>query len=201
VTWFKRIVFTLIAINVALFFLFETFTEGLDSLAWLVLLLFFEWETRRLDSDTKQRTHRAAAHAGRMLAYVMIFYSALSYSSAAYAAEHGRLDTWNSWTWITIVLLLELEVRLTHNFSRRGWWLRNALKTLLYGALFVYAALWGLEGEWLDCYDAILWILCFFVIELNVFKAESPARQYQSPHAAVPRALTPLGCRSARRRV
>jgi len=165
--WFKRIVFTLIAVNVALFFAFETPTEGLDSLAWLSLLLLFELETRA-GSDAADARRLRLMHGGRLLAYLMVFYSALSYSSAAYAAEHGRLDTWNSWTWIAIVMVLEFEVRFPQHYSRVLWLLRNAGKTVLYGALFVYAALWGIEGEWLDFYDALLWILCFFAIELNI---------------------------------
>lgn len=175
--WFKWTVFTLIAINVALFFRLETFTEGLDSLAWLALLLLFEWETRRMAAPGIARRARTLVHAARALAYVMIFYSALSYSSAAYAAEHGRLDTWNSWTWIAIVLLLEADVRLGHHRSRAQWLGRNAAKFALYGALFVYAAAWGLQREWLDFYDALLWILCFFAIELNVVDAEAPSRR------------------------
>lgn len=171
--WFKWTVFSLIGVNVLLFFVLETFTEGLDSLAWLSLLLLFEWETTRLDRPGISPRRKSLAHLGRILAYVMIFYSALSYSSAAYAAEHGRLDTWNAWTWIAIVLVLEAEVRFERHYSRAGWLLRNSFKTALYGALFVYASLWGLEGEWLDCYDALLWILCFFAIELNLIEAEA----------------------------
>lgn len=172
--WFKWTVFSLIGLNVLLFFTRETFTEGLDSLAWLSLLLLFEWETTRVDRPGTSPHRKALPHAGRILAYVMIFYSALDYSSAAYAAAHGRLDTWNSWTWIAIVLVLEAEVRFEHHYSRAGWLLRNSIKTVLYGALFVYASLWGLQGEWLDCYDALLWILCFFAIELNLVEAEAP---------------------------
>jgi hypothetical protein len=173
--WFKWSVYTLIGINVLLFFTQQTFTEGLDSLAWLSLLLLFEWETTRLDRPAVPSSRKTVVHAGRVLAYLMVVYSALSYSSAAYAAEHGRLDTWNSWTWIAIVLVLEAEVRLSHPYSRATWLLRNAVKSLLYCALFVYASLWGLEGDWLDFYDALLWILCFFAIEMNVLEAESPS--------------------------
>jgi hypothetical protein len=172
--WFKWTVFSLIGLNVVLFFTLETFTEGLDSLAWLSLLLLFEWETTRLQQAGVSARRKALVHAGRILAYLMIFYSALSYSSASYAAEHGRLDTWNSWTWIAIVLVLEVEVRFAHHYSRAAWLLRNGIKTVLYGALFVYASLWGLEGTWLDCYDALLWILCFFAIELNLVEVEAP---------------------------
>jgi hypothetical protein len=173
--WFKWTVFGLIGLNVALFFTLETVTEGLDSLAWLSLLLLFEWESTRLDRPGTPPRHKALAHAGRAVAYVLVLYSALSYSSAAYAAEHGRLDTWNSWTWIVIVLVLEAEVRYPRHYSRTAWLLRNGFKTGLYGALFVYASLWGHAGEWLDCYDALLWILCFFAIELNLVEAEAPS--------------------------
>ncbi|HPY41640.1 MAG TPA: hypothetical protein PLM98_14045, partial [Thiolinea sp.] len=46
---FKWGVYALLAINVFLFFLHQTFIEGLETLAWVVLLLLFEWETSQLD--------------------------------------------------------------------------------------------------------------------------------------------------------
>lgn len=177
--WFKWTVYSLIGINIVLFFIDGTVTESLDSLAWFSLLMLFEWETRGADLPTGQRL---LAHLGRGVASLLIVFSALSYSSAAYVAEYGRLDTWNSWTWIAIVLVLEVEVRSRHCYSRLEWLARNSLKAVLYGALFVYAALWGIAGSWLDFYDALLWILCFFAIEVNVAESEGP------PHAA---AITP----------
>ena len=53
--YFKWTVFGLLGINVILFFTEQTFVEGLDSLAWLTLLLLFEWETSQLDKPYVSR--------------------------------------------------------------------------------------------------------------------------------------------------
>ena len=47
--YFKWTVYGLLAVNIYLFFSNATVLEGLDSLAWVVLLLLFEWETSQLD--------------------------------------------------------------------------------------------------------------------------------------------------------
>ena len=43
------------------------------------------------------------------------------------------------------------------------------MKGLLYLALFVCAVYWGFYGDFLDFWDAFLWLLAFFMIELNIF--------------------------------
>ncbi len=58
---------------------------------------------------------------------------------------------------------------------------RNAVKIALYAALVVYAVIWAVQEfasggslvGLLDFYDAALWIVCFSVIELNVFDFET----------------------------
>lgn len=172
--WFKWTVYGLLAVNIVLFLLHETVTEGLDSLAWVVLLLLFEWETSQMDKPYLSRWERYGIHGGRLAAYALVLWSAFGYSSAVYIAEHGAVDMWNAWTWILIVLILEYDVYVPGRYGHWEWRVRNALKALLYGALFVYALLWGLDGSWLDFYDALLWILCFFAIELNIFAIEAP---------------------------
>lgn len=166
--WFKWTVFSLLAVNILLFLLTETITEGLDSLAWVVLLLLFEWETSQMDKPYVSKWERWGIHGGRIAAYGLILWTAVEYSSAAYIADKGVLDMWNAWTWIVIVLVLEYDVYAPGQYGRWEWYLRNAVKVTLYAALFVYALLWGLAGSWLNFYDAFLWILCFFVIEMNV---------------------------------
>ena len=49
----------------------------------------------------------------------------------------------------------------------------NAFKIFFYVALLVIAVFWGIASDWLDFYDASLWILCFFMVELNIFKYET----------------------------
>lgn len=170
--WFKWTVYSLLAVNILLFLLTETVTEGLDSLAWVVLLLLFEWETSQLDKPYVSKWERWGIHGGRIAAYALVLWSAFGYSSATHIAEHGVVDMWNAWTWILIVLVLEYDVYAPGRYGRWEWYLRNAIKVVLYAALFVYALLWGLDGSWLDFYDALLWILCFFAIEMNVANYE-----------------------------
>lgn len=170
--YFKWTVYGLLGINVVMFFLHETLVEGIDSLAWVTLLLLFEWETSQMDQPYTSRWERWAIHGGRIVAYGLILNSAIGYGSPSYIAEHGPVDLWNALTWIAIVLLLEYDVYVPGAYGRWEWYLRNTAKVILYAALFVYALLWGLAGSWLDFYDALLWILCFFAIEMNVLEYE-----------------------------
>jgi hypothetical protein len=39
----------------------------------------------------------------------------------------------------------------------------------VYGVLFLAAAYWGYAGDFLDFWDAFLWLFAFIFIELNVF--------------------------------
>ena len=41
-------------------------------------------------------------------------------------------------------------------------------KGLLYFILFAAAVYWGFEDDFLDFWDAVLWLFAFFVIERNV---------------------------------
>ena len=183
---FRWTVFTLLGINVLLFFSAETFTEALDSLAWLALLLLFELEARVAPRDPGGRHPHSLLHVGRGLAYLAIGWCAIAYSLPGYVAAHGRLDSFNAWTWIAIVLVLELDVRTA---AQAGWKsrLRLAAKPPLYAAVLGYALLWGLANSWLDFYDAALWILCFFTIELRLFGVGEPRPTDASRSSPAPR--------------
>ncbi len=170
--FFKWTVYGLLAINVVLFVMHETPTEALDQLAWVSLLMLFEWETSQLDKPYTSAAERWGIHGLRLAAYLVIVQAALQYGSVDYIQEHGQLDLWNAWTWLAIVAVLEYDVYAPGEYVRWEWYLRNGAKFVLYGALFVYAVWWGLDGDWLDFYDALLWILCFFAIEMNVLEFE-----------------------------
>ncbi len=84
----------------------------------------------------------------------------------------GWVDIINAADWLVIVVLLEVEVflqireRLTTKMIRIGRW----AKGVLYGTLFLAAAYWGVEGDFLDFWDAFLWLLAFIFIEMNIFQ-------------------------------
>ena len=80
-------------------------------------------------------------------------------------------DFINAAAWILVVLVLEVEVRSVlalRNQSPSAGGSIYLLKILLYVVLFAAAVYWGFEGEFLDFWDAILWLFAFFVIERNV---------------------------------
>ena len=46
----------------------------------------------------------------------------------------------------------------------------NAAKVVLYSLLLVAAVYWGLKGDFVDFWDAFLWLVAFAFIELNIFE-------------------------------
>ena len=45
----------------------------------------------------------------------------------------------------------------------------NSAKFVLYTTLFLAAIYWGIKGDFVDFWDAFLWLVAFIFIELNVF--------------------------------
>lgn len=80
-------------------------------------------------------------------------------------------DVINSVTWILVVLVLEVDVRLQLRGAYAGKLLlaSKLSKVVLYGILFAAAVYWGFEGDFLDFWDAFLWLFAFFFIEQNLF--------------------------------
>ena len=88
-------------------------------------------------------------------------------------------------SWITgvgsflVVIFLEIEVRLLTRWgggSRPMARLANSLKVVLYTTLVVAAIYWGFKGDFLDFWDAALWLFAFVFIELNVFEWQQEIR-------------------------
>jgi len=81
-------------------------------------------------------------------------------------------DVINAGTWILIVIVLEIDVllqmrgELTHKLYR----INVYFKSILYFVLFAAAVYWGISSALLDFWDAMLWIIAFFFIELNLFQ-------------------------------
>jgi hypothetical protein len=82
------------------------------------------------------------------------------------------VDVINSNVWILVVLVLEIDVRLQERQALEGMALRfsNLSKYILYSILFLAAIYWGVKGDFVDFWDAFLWLVAFIFIELNVFE-------------------------------
>ena len=92
-----------------------------------------------------------------------------SFLSANYLA---LIDTINAGAWILVVVVLEIEVRM----QLRGGVpvalqpVMNASKFGIYATLAAAAIYWWFEGDFLDFWDAALWLFAFVFIEMNVFE-------------------------------
>ena len=161
---FKYTVYSLLAFNVYLYALHGTFTEMIDTAAWVVILGLFEWETGSMGKAYTGTLEPLIIGALSLFGYGVVVYSCYSYFQ-----ESEWLDFANALTWILVVLALQYDVYFPGPYHKSGWKVRNLIKGGLYAALLVFAIIWGIEGEVLDFYDAFLWMLAFVLIELNVF--------------------------------
>jgi len=87
-------------------------------------------------------------------------------------------DVINGSAWILIVIVLQFDVllqvrgKLTQQFYRINIYIKSAL----YLVLFAAAIYWGFMSALLDFWDAMLWIIAFFFIELNLFQWNEETR-------------------------
>lgn len=96
-------------------------------------------------------------------------------------------DVINAGAWILVVVVLEVEVRLLgseHALPHRLKPLINGIKFLLYAVLAIAAVYWGIDGEFLDFWDAALWLFAFVFIEMNVFEWQRELSGASEPHGA-----------------
>jgi hypothetical protein len=162
---FKRTIYALLALNLALYALFGTANQLLDSAAWIVLLVLFEIETAH--GERLKARGRLAIHLVRLVAAAGVLAAAVGY-----LREREWLDAANTWLWVAVVILLEIEVRFPQAVERRRrlfWSCTGAL----YAALGALVLAWAWRGEWLDAWDAALWLTAFFAIELNVLERQN----------------------------
>ena len=94
------------------------------------------------------------------------------------------VDAINGGVWILVVLLLEIDIWLQEHQRFEGAALRTstASKFLLYGTLGLAVLFWMWKGQFKDWWDALLWLVAFVFIELNVFewRAESHRQQTET---------------------
>jgi hypothetical protein len=181
---FRWLVYGLLAGDIVLYARYGRATELVDTAAWFVLLLLFEWETGGWRMPQRART---PVHAVRVLAGL-----AVALAVAGYAWEREWLDFANEAVWLAVVVLLEVEVRVPRNAQQVHRWRRRAT-TLLYAALLAFMLAWFIDGlvgdePWhalLDAGDALLWLVAFATIELNVLGL-GPGRNMRRAASAQP---------------
>jgi hypothetical protein len=100
--------------------------------------------------------------------------SLIGKSTIGHVQVMGWLDVINAIVWISVVLLIELEISLQNadKFGTRTLALVRQIKTPLYGILFLNAGIWVATGYLIYAWDACLWIIGFWAIELNLAEWE-----------------------------
>jgi hypothetical protein len=171
---FRWCVYAILAFDVALYARYGRATEFVDTAAWLLLLLLFELETAGWPVAPRLRP---VLRGFRLLAGL-----AIAFAVGGYAIESEWLDFANEATWLGVVALLELEVRLPAAAQALHRW-RRRIAGLLYVALVGFLAAWAVQGAQgadpaaarLDAWDAFWWLVAFVAIELNLFGVRSPS--------------------------
>ncbi len=160
-------ILALLAANTGYYILAGRASEALDSLAWYVLLILFTLESARAPS---WRTPRKLAimRGARVLATL-----AVAATAVLYVHEAQWLDAINLGVWIAVVVLLEIEVRDSARDTVHATLRRRAFApaaALLYTALAVLVLIWLARGEWMDAWDAALWLAAFGLLELGLLR-------------------------------
>ena len=156
-------VFTLLSINTVYYLYAGTLAKGLDAAAWLLLLALFALEAGRAPQAL------AAMRVLRLLAALGV-----GAAGIGYLLEKDTLDAVNTALWIAVVVLLELEVRRPQMLARRRATF-TAIAAVLYTSLALLVLIWAWRGDWFDAYDALLWLVAFATIEMDVLALVRPS--------------------------
>ena len=102
-------------------------------------------------------------------------------SQAAFvdAIRLAIIDIINAVDWLIIVALLEIEVflQLKDMLNKKLLRASKYIKGFFYIILLFCAVYWGIEGSFLDFWDAFLWLVAFIFIELNIFHWHSETEE------------------------
>jgi hypothetical protein len=97
------------------------------------------------------------------------------------ATRLAIIDILNAATWLIVVFLMEVEIwlQIREKLTNRLLVTFKYLKGALYSLLFFSAVYWGFEGDFLDFWDAFLWLVAFVFIDLNIFKWHEATEEAQ----------------------
>jgi hypothetical protein len=92
------------------------------------------------------------------------------------------VDVINASAWVSVVLMLEIDIHTQlGNISSSFWEKYNVyVKVTVYSLLFLAAIYWGVTGNFLEFWDAFLWIVAFVLIEMNMFEWQAEVAERNS---------------------
>ncbi len=156
----KLVILALLTLNAIIYALVDTLISAADAIVWLVLLVIYELESNVIGLPVSEAVMR-------IIRNVLIGIIALVF--VGYVLGGELLDALNSLLWFALVAMLEIEVRwpdLARQHEKMLW-----LATIvIFLGLIAMAGIWLWSGAWLDGYDAVLWIVAFGFIEVDIFR-------------------------------
>ena len=157
---FKLAIVALLIVNAVIYAMVDTLTSAVDALSWLVLLVLYELEANGT-APLAQNTLHTVIRDVLIGVIVLVFVS--------YVHDSEWLDVFNSVLWFALIALLELEVRWPDKVfkCRQSYWLATVT---VFSGLIAMVIAWAWQSAWLDVYDAILWIVAFGSIEVDIFQ-------------------------------
>ena len=155
--------FAALACNTVYYLVAGRSSEALESVAWYVLLILFVLEITRSRLTTWPWA-RVTLRLGRALATL-----AIAASAVLYVREREWLDATNLFLWIAVVALLEAGVRLPAVVAAHHK-IFAVTAAALYVALGCLIVVWLIIGQWMNAWDATLWLAAFGLLEVSVLR-------------------------------
>ena len=153
----KLVIVALITLNVVIYAVVDTLISAVDSLAWLLLLVLYELEANSAVLLAEIKMQRIRSFLIAVIALVFV----------GYVHGHEWLAVINAVFWFALIILLELEVRLPDKVSKYRlsyWW----ATVIVFAGLIGMVIAWAWQSAWLEVYDAIVWIVAFGSIEVDI---------------------------------
>lgn len=155
----ERALFVLLCLDAALFLFRREWNDGLDALAWILLLLLYRMEPHPL---IKERGWRQGLRGLRA-----ILLGVVAMAEFSYVLEGAWLDVAYAVEWLLVIALFEIETRYPLWVKERNAVFRFSGGLLFLGMCLV-VGVWLIRGQWFNAYDALLWSLAFLVMDLEL---------------------------------
>lgn len=155
----KLLILLLLMVNAVIYAVVDTPTTAVDAGTWLILLVIYELEANGAPLPVAESVMEKVRSV-LIAVIVLVFFS--------YWQDSEWLDVSNALLWFALIAVMELEVRrpaLVLKHANLFWLLTIAI----FAGLLVMAGIWLWQRLWLDAYDALLWIVAFGMIEVDIF--------------------------------
>lgn len=155
----KLLILALLTCNAVIYAVIDTLTTAIDAVVWLILLVLYELESNNGELPVSE-TILEKIRTGLIAVIALVFFS--------YLHDSEWMDVGNSLLWFALIAVMELEVRRPAMVLKHAnlFWL---LTITIFSGLIATAGLWLWQQAWLDAYDALLWIVAFGIIEVDIF--------------------------------